>query len=140
MTSYLIEMRLKTYKMAMSILPKFLNLKWNILRTIWHIEVGDGSFFFAFFTLFHLSLTFFRPEVPFNFMSPQHCVYLTLTLLVPRIEHHLSSFKCGFLNMFSRQNLLRSLPRLLFLLRWNKYGAKKCLKTTFHSTFEMIQL
>ena len=22
--------------------------------------------FFAFFTLFHLSLTFFRPEVPFN--------------------------------------------------------------------------
>ena len=33
-----------------------------------------------------------------------------------------------FLNSFSRQNLLRSLSRLLFLLRWNKYGAKKCLK------------
>ena len=59
-------MRLKTYKMAMSILPKFLPLKWNISRTIWRIEVGDGSFFFAFFTLFHLSLTFFRPEVPFK--------------------------------------------------------------------------
>ena len=33
-----------------------------------------------------------------------------------------------FLNSFSRQNLLRSLSRLLFLLQWNKYGAKKCLK------------
>ena len=52
--------------MAMSILPKFLTLKWNISRTIWRIEVGDGSFFFSFFTLFHLSLTFFRPEVPFK--------------------------------------------------------------------------
>ena len=61
-------------------------------------------------------------------------------LLVPPTEHHLSSFKCGFLNIFSRQNLLRSLSRLLFLLRWNKYGAKKCLKNTFYSTFEMIQL
>ena len=42
--------------------------------------------------------------------------------------HDLSSFKCGFLNIFSCQNLLRSLSSLLFLLLWNKYGAKKCLK------------
>ena len=34
--------------MAMSILPKFLTLKWNISRTIWRIEVGDGSFFSIF--------------------------------------------------------------------------------------------
>ena len=110
-------------------------------------------------------------------------------LLVPRTEHHLRSFKCGFLNIFSRQNLLRSLScllfllrwnkdcftpqllhwfhgpgiisaasnvvfwtffllqnllctlsRLLFLLRWNKCGAKNVWKTTFHSTFELIQL
>ena len=33
-----------------------------------------------------------------------------------------------FSEHFSCQNLLRSLSRLLFLLRWNKYGAKKCLK------------
>ena len=58
-------MRLKTYKMAMSILPKSLNLKGNISRTIWRTEVGDGLFF-AFFTLFYLSLTFFRPDVPFK--------------------------------------------------------------------------
>ena len=49
-------------------------------------------------------------------------------LLVPRTEHHFSSFKCCVLNIFSRQNLLRCLSRLLFLLRWKKYGAKKCLK------------
>ena len=49
-------------------------------------------------------------------------------LLVPWTKNHLSSFKCGFLDSFSRQSLLRSLSSLLFLLRWNKYGAKKCLK------------
>ena len=31
-----------------------------------------ARFSFAFFTLFHLSLTFFRPEVPFNFMFAWH--------------------------------------------------------------------
>ena len=55
-------------------------------------------------------------------------------LLVPWTENHLSSFKCGFMNIFSRQNLLRSLSRPLFLLRWNKYGAKRCLKK--HITFD----
>ena len=59
-------MRLKAYKMAMSILPKFLTLKWNVPRTLWRIEVGDGFFFFSFFMLFHLSLTLFRPDVPFK--------------------------------------------------------------------------
>ena len=49
-------------------------------------------------------------------------------LLVRWTENHLSSFKCGFLNIFSRQNLLCSLSRQLFPLRWNKYGSKKCLK------------
>ena len=50
---------------------------------------------------------------------------LISNLLVPWTENHLSSFKCSFLNIFSRQNMLRSLSRRLFLLRWNKYGAKK---------------
>ena len=36
------------------------------LRTIWRIEVGDGSFFFSFFALFHLNVTFFRQEFPFK--------------------------------------------------------------------------
>ena len=63
-----------------------------------------------------------------------------LYLLVPRIKNHLSSFELGFLNTFSRQNLLRSLSLILFLLQRYKYGAKKCPKTTFDSTSEMIRL
>ena len=62
----------------------------------------------------------------FNDVKRQHRVMEYL--LVRRTEHHLSSFKCGFLNIFSRQNLLRSLSRLLFLLQLKKYGAKKCQK------------
>ena len=37
-------------------------------------------------------------------------------LLVPRIKNHLSSFELGFLNIFLRQNLLRSMSLVLFLL------------------------
>ena len=50
-TSYFIEKRLKIYKMATSLLLKFLTLKWNISRTIWRIEVGDGSLFCIFHAL-----------------------------------------------------------------------------------------
>ena len=52
--------------MAMSILPKFLNLKWNISRTIWRNEVGDGSFFSIFHSLsFELNF-FFDRRFPLN--------------------------------------------------------------------------
>ena len=47
------------------ILLKFLTLKWNISRTIWRIEVGDGSLFCIFHAL-SFELNFFRPEVPFK--------------------------------------------------------------------------
>ena len=65
-------------------------------------------------------------DAPFHY--PVQCEHSLNILLVSRTEHHLSSFECGFLNMFPRQNLLHSLSRIFFLLRWNKYGAKKCLK------------
>ena len=51
-----------------------------------------------------------------------------LNLLVPQIKNHLSSLELGFLNIFSRQNLLRSLSLVLFLLQRYKYDAKKCPK------------
>ena len=67
-TSYLkVKMRLKTYKMAMSILPRFLNLKRNISRTIWCIQVGDGSFFFGIFYALPSELNFsFDWSFPFK--------------------------------------------------------------------------
>ena len=47
--------------MEMSILLKFLTLKWNISRTICSIEVGDGSLFCIFHTLsFELNFCFDR--------------------------------------------------------------------------------
>ena len=51
MMSYLSENEAKPYKMATSILLKFLTLKWDISRTIWQIEVSDGSFFCIFHVL-----------------------------------------------------------------------------------------
>ena len=59
-----------------------------------------------------------------------HCLILT-DLLVPLIKNHLSNFKLGLLNIFSRQKLLRNLSLVLCLY---------AQKTTFDSTFEMILL
>ena len=50
----------------MSILLKFLTLKWDILRTIWRIEVSDGSFFLHFSRSFIWAKLFSRPEFPFK--------------------------------------------------------------------------
>ena len=47
--------------MATSVSLKLLTLKWNILRTIWRIEVGDGSLFYIFHALsFELNFFFDR--------------------------------------------------------------------------------
>ena len=58
-------------------------------------------------------------------------------LLVSRIKNHLSSFKLGFLNIFSPENLLRRLSLVLFLLQRYKYGAKKCPEN--HVRFDFSQ-
>ena len=66
-TSYFIEKEAKkSKKMATYILLKFLTLKWNISRTIWRIEVGDGLLFCIFHALsFELNLLFDR-RFPLN--------------------------------------------------------------------------
>ena len=62
-------MRLETYKMAMSILLKFQTLKCDISRTIWRIEVSNGSLFCIFHALsFELNL-FFDRTCSLNFWS-----------------------------------------------------------------------
>ena len=45
MTSFLVKIRLKTYKIATSIQLTF---EWDISRTIWRIEVSDASYFYIF--------------------------------------------------------------------------------------------
>ena len=68
-TSYLSENDAKICKMATSILLKFLTLKWDISRTIWCIEVSDGSFFCIFHTLSFDLNSFFDRRFPL-IMSP----------------------------------------------------------------------
>ena len=60
--------RPKIYKMATSILLKFLTLKWDISRTISRIEVSDDSFFFFIFHALSFELNFFRPEFLFKML------------------------------------------------------------------------
>ena len=68
--------------------------------------------------------------------SPQaHFSIKTASLLVPRIKNHLSSFKRGFLNILSLQNVLLSLSVVLFLLQRYKYGTKKCPRNHFRFDF-----
>ena len=50
MTSYSSENEAETYKMEMSILLILLTLEWDILRTIWRIEVSDISGVFLAFS------------------------------------------------------------------------------------------
>ena len=67
--------------MAMSILFKFLTLKWDISRVIWHIKVNNGSFFY----IFH-ALSFFRPEFPFKSFAEK---FITAEELVFTAVRHL---------------------------------------------------
>ena len=50
--------------MAISILLKFLTLKWDISRTIWRIEVSDGSLFLHFSRYFISAKPFFDQSLP----------------------------------------------------------------------------
>ena len=82
-TSYLSEKRLKIYKIATPTTLKFLILKWNISRTIWSIEVGDGLLFCIFHALsfelhfffdrrFALTLSFFLSHCSTGWFHPFH--------------------------------------------------------------------
>ena len=62
MTSYLRENEAENYNMATSVWLKFMILGWDTSRTIWRIEVSDGSFFFDFHAL-SFELNFFSTRV-----------------------------------------------------------------------------
>ena len=58
-TLYLSENEAKNLPNGDVHLAQIPDFEMDISRTIWRIEVSNGSFFFTFFTVFHLSLTFF---------------------------------------------------------------------------------
>ena len=61
-------------------------------------------------------------------------------LLVPWTKSHLSSFKCGFLNIFCAKTCWVNCNAYCFCYGGTKMARKNIWKTTFQSTFEMIQL
>ena len=65
MTSYLSENEAKNLQNGDVHIAQIPDFEMEYLETILRLEVGDSSLF-AFFTLFDVSLTFFRPEVPFK--------------------------------------------------------------------------
>ena len=72
MTSYLIENEAENLQNDDVHLAQFLALKWDISRTIWLIEVGDGSFFFIFHALsFELNF-FFDRRFPLSTRNVDH--------------------------------------------------------------------
>ena len=77
-----VRMRLKTFKMATSILLKFQTLEWDISRTIWRIEVSEGSFFCIFLALsFELNL-FFEWSCPLNFRALTFSLNMKTLLII----------------------------------------------------------
>ena len=64
MTSYLSENEAKNLQNGDVHLAQILTLKWDILRTIWRIEVRDGSFFFCFFHALSFEQLFFERSFP----------------------------------------------------------------------------
>ena len=68
-TSYFIEKEAKNLQNGDVHIAQIPDFEMNILRTIWRIEVGDGSLFCIFDAL-SFELNFFRPEVPFKWTLP----------------------------------------------------------------------
>ena len=68
MTPYLSENKAENLQNSDGHLAQIPDFEWDLSRTVWHIEVSNGSFS-SFFTLFHLRVTFFRPEFPLKLMT-----------------------------------------------------------------------
>ena len=86
-TSYLRGIEAKNLQNGDVHIAQIRDLKWNISRTIWRIEVGDGSFFCIFHALsFELNFLFDRrfPLILQYFSSP---VFMTVSILVNNLDN-----------------------------------------------------
>ena len=73
-------------------------------------------------------------------ISESYVICLGFYVVDSTVRTSSQQLQMWFSEHFSRQNLLRCLSRLLFLLRWNNMARKNVWQITFHSTSEMIQL
>ena len=94
-------MRLKTYKMATSILLKLLTLKCDISRTIWLIEISDGSVFCISRALsFELNLIFDRTYP----LRDVDCTSVRMNRSVAWFRHFFLCIFQDFFRTFQGQN------------------------------------
>ena len=69
LTTYLCKNEVEILQNGDIHLAQIPDFEMGYLENHWHTEVSGGSFF-AFFTFFHLSPSYFLPEFPFN------CIYI----------------------------------------------------------------
>ena len=114
--------------MAVSILPKFLTLKWNISRTTWRIEMDDGSFF----SILHapsFEVNFFRLGFPFKHLSVSNStqkmsILNNVSNLKPSIFHEILQKIFSF---FLTIRKIMTCP--------NQFGSKKWVSFYFTAMF-----
>ena len=73
--------------MATSMLLKFLTLKWDISRTIWRIEVSDGSIFCIFHALLFELIFFFDWSFPLTAQAFK----MVITTVCVQIDNYIVS-------------------------------------------------
>ena len=108
-TSYLSAIEAKIYKMATYILLKFLTLKWDISRTIWRIEVSDGSLFCIFHALLFELNFLFDGSFPLSWISWSFSQFELITFASDE-----SVFCC-----FSFYKLVQLVWMIIFMSCWS---------------------
>ena len=81
LTTHLCKNEVEILQMVTSILLKFLTLKWDISRTIWHTEVSDGPCF-AFLPSFIWAQVIFYQSFPLTVYIDQSTMW---SLLYPMV-------------------------------------------------------
>ena len=119
----------------MSILPKFLTLKWNISRTIWRI---DGSFFFIFHALsFEPNFSFDR-RFPLIMYHMSQDIFMLKLILFRRYYCNLKNWglfetnQVVFLPPVTKCELSVATTRTTYN---RKYENKMCIKMLSFSTY-----
>ena len=131
MTSYLSENEAENLQNGDVHLVQFLTLKWNISRTIWRIEVGDGSFFlfFIFHALSFERNLFFDRRFPIMIKSQKYSMTPGLT-----------GFIISNYSMAGKRGLTRRLD-LLYFQRWSStVNLSFVLETAYIDKFKVLPL
>ena len=126
-------MRLETYKMATSILLKFLTLNCDISRTIWRIEFSDGSLFCIFHALSFERNVFFDRTCP---LTLEYCEMILIHYSARKKSGNLLWYSETYVNLrflYSGQNTPFQKIKMLLLTLWEN-EVKAAMQETINDT------